>query len=77
MAQDSLQQRVNERKIYESLVDTIVDTVYKEYDKDQEARLRIYEMIAENFQGMVNALRYPSKGIIEEINEEPAEEEAF
>lgn len=57
---EPLQQRVNERKIYEEVVNIIVDFVYKEFNNDEKARLRIYTLIADNFEGMVRALTPPS-----------------
>lgn len=56
---DALQQRVEEKKIYEELVNTIVNTASLHYPEDGEARLRIYEKVAENFAGMVRSLRKP------------------
>lgn len=55
---DSLQQRANERKIYEELVNIIVNYVYKEFE-DEAARLRIYLKIADNFEGMARSLSKP------------------
>jgi hypothetical protein len=57
---DPLQQRVNEKKIYEEIVNIIVDYVYKEFSDDEKARLRVYAKIAENFDGMVRSLSPPS-----------------
>lgn len=57
---DPLQQRVNEKKVYEELVNIIVDYVYNEFGNDEPARLRIYEKIADNFSGMVRAFTAPS-----------------
>lgn len=57
---DPLQQRVNEKKIYEEVVNIIVDYVYKEFGDDEKARLRVYSKIAENFDGMVRSLTPPS-----------------
>ena len=57
---DPLQQRVNEKKIYEEVVNIIVDYVYKEFSDDEKARLRVYARIAENFDGMVRSLTPPS-----------------
>lgn len=57
---DQLQQRVNEKKIYEELVNIIVDYVNKEFGSDEKARLRIYALIANNFDGMVRALTPPT-----------------
>lgn len=56
---DALQQRVNEKKIYEELVNIIVDYVNKEYSSNEPARLRIYKLVADNFDGMVRALTAP------------------
>lgn len=73
---DPLQQRVNEKKIYEEVVNIIVDYVAHEFGDDEEARLRVYAKIAENFEGMVRALKPPESsnpprtGIIE-YGEEP------
>lgn len=53
---DPLQQRVNEKKIYEEIVNIIVDYVCKEFGDDEKARLRVYSRIAENFDGMVRSL---------------------
>lgn len=65
---EPLQQRVNERKMYETVVNLIVDTVNEEFPKDGEARLRIYDLIAENFSGMVKVLRIPEHPmLLEEI----------
>lgn len=58
---ETLQQRINERKVYEELVSIIVDRVYKEFPQDEPARLRIYTSVAENFAGMVRILT-PKKG---------------
>ncbi len=57
---DPIQQRINERKIYEEIVTIIVDYVYQEFGNDEAARLRVYEKVAENFDGMVKALRPPA-----------------
>lgn len=57
---DPLQQRVNEKKIYEEIVNIIVDYVNKEFGDDEKARLRIYAKIADNFDGMVRALSAPT-----------------
>lgn len=57
---ESLQQRVNERKIYEELVSVIVDTVYKEFGDNMEARIRVYKLISENFDGLARSLQVPS-----------------
>lgn len=56
---DPLQQRVNEKKIYEEIVNIIVDYVHKEFGDDEKARLRIYAKIADNFDGMVRAFTIP------------------
>jgi len=57
---DQLQQRVNEKKIYEEIVNIIVDYICKEFGEDEKARLRIYARIAENFDGMVRSLTPPA-----------------
>lgn len=68
MAEEPFQQRMNERKIYEAIVDMIVDAVNAEYKGDVEARLRIYNLVADNFHGMVRALKPPvSATMLEEI----------
>lgn len=73
---DPLEQRVNEKKIYEEVVNIIVNYVAHEFGDDEEARLRVYAKIAENFDGMVRALKPPEAskvlktGIIE-YGEEP------
>ena len=65
---EPLEQRVIERKIYEEVVNLIVDSVYKEFPHDVEARLRIYDLIADNFSGMVRSLRVPDRPmLLEEI----------
>lgn len=65
---EPLLQRVTERHIYEAVVELIVDSVSKEFPRDVEARLRIYELIAENFSGMVRSLRIPNHPLLlEEI----------
>ena len=56
---EPLQQRVNERKIYEEVVNMVVNYVHKEFNDNEQARLRIYAMIAENFDGMVRAFSPP------------------
>ena len=56
---EPLQQRVIERKVYEEVVNIIVDYVNKEFHNDEQARLRIYNLIADNFHGMVRALAPP------------------
>lgn len=55
---DPLNERRNERKVYEEIVNVIVDMVYKEFS-DEAARLRIYTLISDNFRGMVAALKPP------------------
>lgn len=65
---EPLQQRATERQIYEAVVELIVDSVYKEFPHDGEARLRIYDLISDNFRGMVRSLRIPeTKGLLKEI----------
>lgn len=65
---EPLEQRVIERKIYEEIVEMVVDFVYKEFPQDGEARLRIYDLIANNFSGMVRSLRIPDHPmLLEEI----------
>lgn len=74
---EPLQQRVNERKIYEEIVNLIVDYVNHEFSDNEAARLRIYNLIAENFDGMVRVLRYPTESTamnIIESGEEPEDE---
>ena len=58
---DPLSQRVVERKVYEEVVNIIVDLVYKEFGEDQAARLRVYTLIADNFRGMVKVMKPPTK----------------
>lgn len=57
MTSDPLNQRVIERKVYEEVVEIIVDMVYKEFGNDEAARLRIYTLISDNFRGMVKCLK--------------------
>lgn len=65
---EPLQQRMTERQIYETVVNLIVDTVNLEFPKDVEARLRVYDLVAENFRGMVKVLRVPEQHLmLEEI----------
>lgn len=65
---EPLQQRMTERQTYESIVELVVDLVYKEFPSDGEARLRVYDLIADNFRGMVRALRIPENPmLLEEI----------
>lgn len=67
---DPLEQRTSEKETYEVVVNVIVDLVNKEFPNDGEARLRIYELIAGNFDGLVRALRAPEHPmILEEIEE--------
>lgn len=73
---DPLDQRRNERKIYEEIVNIIVDYVYKEFNEDVQARLRIYTLIAENFKGMVEALKPPTNRKLPLINLEYGEPDA-
>lgn len=54
---DPLDQRRNERKVYEEIVNIIVDLVANEFGNDEQARLRVYTLIADNFRGMVKVLR--------------------
>lgn len=54
---DPLDQRRNERKVYEEIVNIIVDMASKEFGNDEQARLRVYTLIADNFKGMVKVLR--------------------
>ncbi len=72
---DPLQQRVNENKIYEEIVNIIVDFVHNEFGTDEAARLRVYARIAENFDGMVKAFRLPEHkdNSLLEFGEEPDE----
>lgn len=63
---DALQQRSDEKKIYEELVNVIVDTAALHYPEDEAARLRIYEKVAENFAGMVRSLRKPESLTLEQ-----------
>lgn len=72
---EPLQQRVNERKIYEEIVNLIVDHVNHEFSDNEAARLRIYRLIAENFDGMVRALSRPSDPIVMSIIESREEPE--
>lgn len=65
---DPLQKRMNEKKIYEEIVNMIVDYVNKEFSDDEPARLRIYSLIADNFDGMVRSLTSPSLGESSIIN---------
>lgn len=65
---DSLSQRANERKIYEEVVNTIVDMVSKEFSNDEQARLRIYSLIADNFKGMVRVLKTPTTRKISHVH---------
>jgi hypothetical protein len=64
---DPLSQRATERKIYEEVVNLIVDYVSSEFADDQAARLRVYMLIADNFKGMVKSfkpdVRKPLMGI--------------
>lgn len=65
---EPLQQRATERQTYEAVVNLIVDAVNKEFPVDVEARLRIYDLVADNFRGMVKALRVPERPmLLEEI----------
>jgi hypothetical protein len=65
---DPLEQRAGERKIYEEVVEIIVDLVCKEFPKEEAARLRIYTLIADNFHGMVKVLSETgSTMVLEEI----------
>lgn len=66
---EPLQQRAAERQLYEEIVNIIVDLVYKEFPKDGEARLRVYDLIADNFNGMVRALRVPDRPMLLETIE--------
>lgn len=73
---EPLQQRVNERKVYEEVVDLIVDFVSKEFTHDESARLRVYALIADNFDGMVRALTATKKQLaINSIEYEDIEDE--
>lgn len=54
---DPLQARGEERQVYENIVDLIVDFANKEFPTSLDSRLRVYELIAENFRGLVMALR--------------------
>lgn len=54
---DPIQQRVDERKIFEGIIEMIVDVAAKEFGTDGEARLRIYEGVANSLFGMVASLR--------------------
>jgi hypothetical protein len=56
---DILNQRAIERKVYEEVVNIIVDYVSNEFSSDEQARLRIYALIADNFKGMVKVLKPP------------------
>lgn len=62
MAQDQLNKRIIERKVYEELVNIIVETVFKEFGNDLDARLRVYTLVAENFDGLARSLRGPGSG---------------
>lgn len=65
---DPLQQRANERKIFEAIVEVVVDMVYSEFGKELPARLRIYDLIAENFQAMAASFRtLPPETMLQEI----------
>lgn len=57
--EEPLQQRVNERKIYEEIVNMIVDAVYKEFGNNLDARLRIYKLVADNFDGLARSFQGP------------------
>ena len=57
---DPLQQRANEKKVYEEVVNIIVDFVSNEFGNDEQARLRIYSRIVESFEGMVRVLSRPN-----------------
>jgi hypothetical protein len=59
---EPLQQRASERTVYETVVNMIVDAVNKEFPVEEESRLRIYKLVADNFDGMVRALR-PIPGV--------------
>lgn len=58
---EPLQQRAVERQLYETIVNIIVDLVAKEFTNDGDARLRIYELIADNFHGLVRSFRKPER----------------
>lgn len=60
---DPLTNRANERKIYEEVVNLIIDYVSKEFNNDGQARLRIYSLIAQNFEGMVQSFTAPNKNL--------------
>lgn len=65
---NELERRVQERRVYEQVVELIINYVSKEFH-EEAPRLRIYSMVASNFEGMVRALTHPpsSTSAIESI----------
>lgn len=73
---DPLQKRMIEKKVYEEIVNIVVDYVCKEFSHDEPARLRIYARIADNFDGVVRSLSTPlltESSIINSIESEDIE----
>lgn len=56
---EPFQQRMTERKVYEEIVNVIVNMAVAEFSQDEAARLRIYELVADNFAGMARVLKKP------------------
>lgn len=69
MAEEPFQQRMTERKVYEEIVNVIVNMAASEFGSDEAARLRIYDLVAENFAGMARVLRKPGSATMIEVIE--------
>lgn len=73
---DAMQQMIRERKIYEEVVNVIVDMVYTEFGTNQVSRIRVYTLISENFDGLARSLQKTGQPtLIEIIATEPEESE--
>lgn len=59
---------------YSTVVDRIVDMVWKRFPEDEKARLATYDRLAESFAGLVKVFSGP-EGKRFEVPPEPTEEE--
>ena len=63
VGREPLQQRADERIVYEKLVEMSVDVVNSEFKTDEDARMRVYGLVADNFKAMVRVLSEQSAPI--------------
>ena len=75
MTYDELTNRIKEKKLIETVAEKIIDWVFSEFPDDGEARLRVYDAVADSLQGVVRVLKPFNSGTIVPIIEEQKENE--